>query len=409
MIKLKEEIFISYKKFFIISFFIISIFIKSSFAENLNEIKVGILLGFTGPVESITPSMADSAELAFDEILKDQNLKKKLSFNLQRADSTCTNIKSAKKATREMINDGVKFIIGAACPNVTFEIANEITVPKKILMISPTDSSDKLTKFKDNNLFFRTTPTKLRGSQILADITNDRGIRSVAISYSVNKNYENFARAYSEKLNKNNINTSIIISHNKNINDYSKHISALKAAGGDALAIISSVNLGGDQIIESIIDTGMFDIFILSENMIDEEIVKNLKKDNLKKSFGYLPGLSSIGSDKFINLAEQSGIDPISPYTSESYDAAALIILSNFKKLYSNEASIENSLYSVANKPGVKIYPGEIKKGIEILSKGNSINYEGATGVEFDKFGDTFGTFLEVYFKNKKLKTKKVR
>ena len=108
-------------------------------------------------------------------------------------------------------------------------------------------------------------------------------------------------------------------------------------------------------------------------------------------------------------MAEQSGIDPISPYTSESYDAAALIILSNFKKLYSNEASIENSLYSVANKPGVKIYPGEIKKGIEILSKGNSINYEGATGVEFDKFGDTFGTFVEVYFKNKKLKTKKVR
>ena len=77
---------------------------------------------------------------------------------------------------------------------------------------------------------------------------------------------------------KKNIKTSIIISHNKNINDYSKHISALKAAGGDALAIISSVNLGGDQIINSIIDTGMFDIFILSENMIDEEIVKNLRK-----------------------------------------------------------------------------------------------------------------------------------
>ncbi|MDA9706987.1 ABC transporter substrate-binding protein [Candidatus Pelagibacter sp.] len=409
MIKLKEEIFISYKKFFIISFFIISIFIKSSFAENLNEIKVGILLGFTGVVESVTPSMAESVELAFDEILKDEKLSKELNFNLQRADSTCSNIKSAKETATNIINDGVKFIIGAACPNVTFEVAKEITVPKKILMISPSDSSDELTKLKDNGFFFRTTPTKLRGSQILADITSDRGIRSVAISYSANKNYEKFAKSYSENLSKKNIKTSIIISHNKNINDYSKHISALKAAGGDALAIISSVNLGGDQIIESIIDTGMFDIFILSENMIDEEIVKNLKKDNLKKSFGYLPGLSSIGSDKFINLAEQSGIDPISPYTSESYDAAALIILSNFKKLYSNEVSIENSLYSVANKPGVKIYPGEIKKGIEILSKGNSINYEGATGVEFDKFGDTFGTFLEVYFKNKKLKTKKVR
>ena len=85
------------------------------------------------------------------------------------------------------------------------------------------------------------------------------------------------------------------------------------------------------------------------------------------------------------------------------------MILSNFKKFYSNETSIKNSLYSIANKPGVKIYPGEIKKGIEILSKGKPINYEGATGVEFDIFGDTLGSFVEVYFKDNKIKTKKLR
>ena len=37
-----------------------------------------------------------------------------------------------------------------------------------------------------------------------------------------------------------------------------------------------------------------------------------------------------------------------------------------------------------------------IKKAINILSEGKSINYEGATGVEFDKVGDTLGSFLEV-------------
>ncbi|MFN4058873.1 MAG: branched-chain amino acid ABC transporter substrate-binding protein, partial [Roseinatronobacter sp.] len=33
-----------------------------------NEVKMGVLLGFTGPIESITPFMADSAELAWKEI-----------------------------------------------------------------------------------------------------------------------------------------------------------------------------------------------------------------------------------------------------------------------------------------------------------------------------------------------------
>ena len=31
------------------------------------EIKMGLILGFTGPIESLTPGMADGAELAWKE------------------------------------------------------------------------------------------------------------------------------------------------------------------------------------------------------------------------------------------------------------------------------------------------------------------------------------------------------
>ena len=79
-------------------------------------------------------------------------------------------------------------------------------------------------QLKDNGYVFRTTPPKIRGGQILADITSDRGIKKVAISYSDNKDYEKFAKIYSKALNKNNIKTTIMISHNKNINDYSRDI-----------------------------------------------------------------------------------------------------------------------------------------------------------------------------------------
>ena len=101
-------------------------------------------------------------------------------------------------------------------------------------------------------------------------------------------------------------------------------------------------------------------------------------------------------------------IDPDSPYTSESYDAAAIIILYNYAKIYS-ENNTNDIIYDVSNKPGIKIYPGEIKKAIKILRDGKKINYEGATGVEFDEFGDTFGSFVEVDFKKGKLKGKKLR
>ena len=201
-------------------------------------------------------------------------------------------------------------------------------------MISPADTSNELINLKDDGYVFRTTPPKLRGSQILADITSDRGIKKVAISYSNNKDFEKFARAYSNSLNKSKIETSIMIPHNKNTNDYSKHISALTAAGGEALAIISDINLGGDQIISSVMDTGMFRSFILPDNMIDPEIIDKFKEKDFKQSFGYVQGLSNLGSEKFINLAQKSGVNPSNPYTGESYDAAALIILSNFAKIF---------------------------------------------------------------------------
>ena len=377
-------------------------------AQQYKEVKIGIFLGFTGNVESLTPSMADSAELAFNEVANEIDLNNEISFKVQRADTTCNDTNKAKNAARKLVRDGVTAIIGAACPNITKKIAEEIFIPKKVLMISPADSSNELIGLKDNDFIFRTTPSKIRGSQILADITKDRGIRKLAISYSSDRDYIKFAEAYDKALKKNNIKTSIMVSHDKDTNDYSKHISTLSAAGGDALAVISDINSGGDKIVKSMLEIGMFNTFILPDGMIEEKIINNFKEKNFKKSFGYVPGLSNLGSKKFFNLAQKSGIDPNSPYTNESYDAAAIIILSNFAKIYS-ENYTNNVIYDVANKPGVKIYPGEIKKAIDILREGKKINYEGATGVEFDKFGDTFGLFIEVDFKKGKLKSKKLR
>ncbi len=404
-----DKINTSLKKILLYLIVYIFVIIPNSFGKNNVEIKVGILLGFTGAVESLTPSMADSAELAFNEVVNNKDKFNEITFKVVRADTTCNNIKLAKNAAKKIINDGASAIIGAACPNMTIDIAEELSIPEEILMISPADTSNELIELKDNGFIFRTAPPKIRGSQILANITKDRGIRKVAISYSSDKDYKKFAEFYRNTLDKNNIKTTIMLPHNKNTNDYSKHISTLSAAGGDALAVISDLNFGGDQIIKSVLDTGMFEIFILNEGMIEQNIIEDFKKKDLKKSFGYVQGLSNLGSVKFINLAQKSGIDPSSPYIGESYDAAAIIILSNFAKIFSNYNSINSAIYSVANKPGVKIYPGEINKAINILREGKSINYEGATSVEFDKFGDAVGSFLEVDLKKGKLKSKKLR
>ncbi len=48
----------------------------------------------------------------------------------------------------------------------------------------------------------------------------------------------------------------------------------------------------------------------------------------------------------------------------------------------------------VANAPGEVILPGDLAKALEILAAGGEVNYEGATGVEFDEAGDPPGSYL---------------
>ena len=409
MLWIIEKTKISLKKLLLILFINVFILTICVFAEKQKIIKVGILLGFTGVIEKITPSMANSIELAFDELSNESDYISEIQFELLRADTTCEDINASKIAANKLITDGVSAIIGAACPKITEEIAKQITIPNNIVIISPADNSNELINLKDNGFVFRTTPSKIRGSEILAEITKDRGIKKVVISHSKDEDNKLFATLYKKNLNEFNIETTILLAHDKNINDYTDHISALTAAGGDAVAIISNINSGSNQLIKSMLDTGAFDNFIFPENMVDKQIINQFKNEKMKKSFGYLQVFSNLGSKKFLSLAQSSGIDASSPFVAESYDAAAVIILSSFSKIYSKENLKKNHIYSVSNKPGIKIYPGEIKQAVNLLKQGKSINYEGATSIEFTNEGDTLGSFMEIDFGKGKLKNRKIR
>jgi branched-chain amino acid transport system substrate-binding protein len=81
------------------------------------EIKVGVILGFTGPIESLTPTMADSAELAFAEASNSGLLLGGETITAVRADSTCVDASAATAAAERLVNsDSVVAIMGADLP-----------------------------------------------------------------------------------------------------------------------------------------------------------------------------------------------------------------------------------------------------------------------------------------------------
>ena len=55
-----------------------------------------------------------------------------------------------------------------------------------------------------------------------------------------------------------------------------------------------------------------------------------------------------------------------------------------------------NNISKVSNAPGVVINPGQLSYGLQMLAAGKDIDYQGATDVEFNVFGDAAGAFKEL-------------
>ena len=372
----------------------------------LAEIKVGIILGFTGPIETLTPAMRDSAKLAFAEVSSSGALLGGETITPLIADSTCVDSDAAVAAAEILINDGVVAIMGADCSGVTGAIATNVAVPNGVTMVSPSATSPGLTKLADNGLFFRTAPSDAKGGQVLAQVALDRGLTSVAVTYTNNDYGKGLADVFEASFSSGGGTVTAVASHEDGKADYSAEVGVLGSAGGEALIVIGYLDQGGKGMIQASLDSGSFDLFVLSDGMIGQSIADAIGAD-LNGSFGTLPGTQSEGAAKF---AEISGdIDPTAPYAGESYDAAALIALAIEAGGSADRSSIVANIKKVANAPGDKILPGELAKGLAILAGGGDVDYQGATDVELSTFGDAAGSFKEMEVKGGSFELVQVR
>jgi len=371
------------------------------------DIKIGIILGFTGPIESLTPTMADAAELALSEASKSGNFLEGQQLVPVRGDSTCIDSAAASSTAERLITaDGVAAIVGADCSGVTTAIANNVAVPNGVVMVSPSATSPALSTINDKGYFHRTAPSDARQGQVLADVLGSRGINEVAVTYTNNDYGKGLAESFSTAFKAQGGKISISAAHEDGKADYSAEVGALSASGSKHLAVFGYLDQGGKGIIQASVDSDAFSSFILADGMVGDSILAAIGSD-LDGSIATLPGGSS-GADAFISYAKANGVAGDGPFAPESYDAAALIVLSMQAAGSADRSAIQAKMMSVANAPGKEIGPGELSKALKILAAGGEVNYQGATNVEFTDVGEVFGTYKELEIGGGKWNTIKV-
>ena len=374
-----------------------------------DEIKIGVILGFTGPIESLTPTMASSAELAMKEVSDSGLLLGGAKVSSVRADSTCVDAGAATSAAERLVtSDNVAAIMGADCSGVTTAIANNVAVPNGVTIISPSATSPALTDIDDKGYFFRTAPSDARQGQVLAQVVMDRGINEVAVTYTSNDYGAGLKDSFVSAFEAMNGSVTAVVPHEDGKADYSSEVATLSASGAKELVVLGYVDQGGRGLISASIETGAFSRFILADGMIGDSLIENVDGD-LTGTFGTLPGSESEGAKMFMSLASSNDIPGDGPFEPESYDAAALIMLAIQAGNSADRSSIAQNVMGVANAPGTEIFPGELAKALQILKDGGEINYQGATNVEFSDVGEASGSYKELEIGNGKFNTVTVR
>ncbi|MEM8823660.1 MAG: ABC transporter substrate-binding protein [Pseudomonadota bacterium] len=377
---------------------------SAAFADGHSPVKLGIILGFTGPIESLTPSMADGAELAMAEVTESGLLLDGVAVEPIRADSTCIDAAAATAAAERLItSDGVAGIVGADCSGVTGAILANVALANGIVMVSPSATSPGLSTAEDNGLFFRTAPSDARQGVVMTEILLEKGIDSVALTYTNNDYGKGLADSFQAAFEEAGGTVTISAAHEDGKADYSAEVGALAAAGGDRLVVAGYVDQGGSGIVRSALDTGAFDTFHFPDGMISEALSANFG-DEIEGSTGQHPGTDSAGVAAFSEIVGDA-FDSTSPFTPESYDAAALILLAMQAAGSTDPADYKDHVMDVANAPGEQIFPGDLAKALQIIADGGDVDYVGASAVELIGPGESAGNYREIVIEGGEITT----
>ena len=363
-------------------------------AASADDVKIGVFLGLTGPIESLVAQMAPGAETAIAEVSASGKLLGGKSVSAVRADTTCVDAAAATAAAERLItSDKVSGIVGGDCSGVTIATLTNVAVPNGMVMVSPSATSPALSTIEDNGLFFRTAPSDARQGVVMSDIIMDRGFKTVALTYTNNDYGKGLADAFQSAFEAAGGSVTISASHEDGKADYSAEVGALAAAGGDVLVVAGYLDQGGKGVIQGSLDSGAFDTFVLPDGMVGDALPVAIGPD-LNGSFGQAPGTDSPGAGKLVEMAGDA-FDATSPFAAESYDAAALILLAMQAANSTSPADYKGKVFDVANAPGEKILPGELGKALDILASGGDIDYVGASNVELIGAGESAGNYRE--------------
>jgi len=361
-----------------------------AFAE---DVKLGFIGGFTGPIESLTPPIFNGAKLALQNINDQGGILGGGKLTIESADGACDATAAANAGDKLINTSQVTAVVGGLCTGETIGAFNGSGKPGNVVFVSPASSAPALTTLDDNDLVFRATPSDALQGVKMASLLIAKGIKDVVVTY-VNNDYgkglnDAFTTAY--KADGGTIGADV--AHEDNKADYRAELGQLAGGGSQNLVILAYANSSGHTMLQQAAEAGDFKAYVGGDGMVGDALTKGIDAKSIEGLIATRAGAATgAGTDAFNKLASDAKVDPTGTYVPQAYDATFLLALAIEKNGNGKRDGLSKALRAISSGKGDAILPGEWTKAVAAIKAGKDIHYEGAGGkLEFDAHGDVDG------------------
>jgi ABC-type branched-subunit amino acid transport system substrate-binding protein len=366
------------------------------------DLTIGNLLPLTGELSPFGPPGRKAAELAVEQARDALEEAKVDGVGVTMRDAdTQTNPEASVTAARRLVSGGATCLTGAWASAETIAVAQQVTTPDRVPLISPATTSAQMTTLGDEGFALRTAPSNALQGETLADVVEDElgGVDKTITVAGRNDAYgqglaQGFRRAWEAKGGKV---TGGPILYDPEQPDYKEEAEQIVADDPDGYVMVDFPDTYA-RVGKALVERDEFDAgkLFVTDGLAGQGLPKDIPGEALEGARGIRPGTPVIAK-AFDRLYSRSKLEPKDRQTfdAQNFDANLLCFLAAVAAGSNKGEDIQGKLRDVSGPPGEKFAFERLDEAVKRLRRGDDIDYQGASGpIDLDGQGDpTFGTY----------------
>ena len=362
-----------------------------------DPVKVGVVMDYTGELGPYGQNMQKGVDLAARLINEAGGVLGRPIEAVHRDGGTNAQI-STDAANGLVKVEGVQAIVGGIGSGFTIAIANAVTIPNGIVQISPSATSPAISVLEDDNYVYRTAVSDASQGVVLARLARELGYDSAAAIYVNNAYGEGLARVFEESFTELGGTVTAKVPQEPDQPSYVSELENAVRDNPDVLVAMSYPGSAGVYLREAI-EGDYIKTFLFTDGTKNQALFDGIGVENVEGMLGTAPGTPFTDDTRIFQIEYEKayGFYSEQPFVGESFDAFAIIALAIEHAIAYESEAIRDSMRAVANPPGIKVGPGDFAKALDLIRRGEDIDYEGVAGSQnFDDNGDVLNS-IEIW------------